>query len=1038
MKDTVAVTTVPHNRGGSDLELDGNELIILRGTHHTEGEYQCATVIEKIPLTENTTINTRLISSAVRLRRARITRFEPFNSPVVRVRQGQVARLPCLGQPDVIPGPPDVWMEREGHEGVPLGMTSNLRFVSTPSGMQVAIAQPSDAGNYYCVVRNTHTNQTRKAAAPIILQVDSKLNFTQSQTRDPLVIYPKMDDYTKPFVVHAVAGQRVVLECVIWHARVVWHKSDNTMPPVTITDETARIRQIWGNLRIKHVNVNDSGIYECHGLDRFDDYMTIQEPKHPRLLFQLVVHAPTDVNLMVAQSLYSKSMQLSCYNEHINYEMPMVYINGDALIDAMEKFGIAPQTNFFTNPVNVTLSTSKPLTGSIQCISKPAGSEAEIYGDGLERGRSRNLYVTDRSSSVEKLIEQGPTNVTRTVGSDVHLSCVAASSDVKIKWLKNNQRIDKSANPRISIIGSSTLLISQVESADQGWYTCIGTAPSGKSLSRISAFVEVINITIPTSNNVPSPIMRMVPTFEEPPAGPLVIFKPRGFVASGQNVRLQWALPANHPQLANLKSFDVELRKTTDPSQNWLNAGVAVQPHVRAVTVRTLVPKNKYQFRIVGNLENKTKIVSPQTDWMEITEQVDLLPQPKFVTVDPLSHNSIQLSWQYASGMQITEEDKFHINYQSINTSIDDHDSFVVTGVNHVIIQNLEPNTHYAFSIYAVNSVTRSPVSKIELARTFPEGWIQDGEFENRKKLTLWRSFKKYLNSGYQAIAIVILSAIIITFLICTLCIFIFKLYSKLRKRFAKEKDYEPQKSNIRYCVESVKTKKSDYTVSASDPSESSPLNSDPDHERWPFYFDRSPDAFSNDHKMEMHSTPIRRPRLVSGDYGDNSSPSRISLDTVVATRTESTLKLRDSQPGDTLTRPKKNGMTCYMNVGSETNVYSTFRRSGSNRRPLPPTPSLSRRGVDSDSTMLLDGTNQAYSPESSTISPISNSSLNCQPPPEPARTYHKMSTFRPSNDDAYSNTLRPATSNSQLTYDRRQRWDSSSDADIGQPLEAS
>ncbi len=37
--------------------------------------------------------------------------------------------------------------------------------------MQITITQPSDAGHYYCVVRNSYTNQTRKAPTPIILMV---------------------------------------------------------------------------------------------------------------------------------------------------------------------------------------------------------------------------------------------------------------------------------------------------------------------------------------------------------------------------------------------------------------------------------------------------------------------------------------------------------------------------------------------------------------------------------------------------------------------------------------------------------------------------------------------------------------------------------------------------------------------------------------------------------------------------------------------------------------------------------------------------
>ena len=254
--------------------------------------------------------------------------------------------------------------------------------------------------------------------------------------------------------------------------------------------------------------------------------------------------------------------------------------------------------------------------------------EAEVYGDGLERGRSMNLYVTDRSSNIEKLIEQGPTNVTKTVGSDAQITCIPASSDIKTYWLFNNQKLDVLRNPKMAIVGSATLMIANVDSSDQGWYTCVGTNPSRKSYSQVPAYLEVISISAPQPSS-PLVLDLLSPNDFTEPLGPLVIHKPRGFVASGQNVRLQWSLPSNHPQLINLVNFDVELRKSGSMEhQNWLRADVQVQPHVRAVTVRSLGSNDRYQFRIVGNLVNKTKIYSAPTEWMEISQKQGVLPQP--------------------------------------------------------------------------------------------------------------------------------------------------------------------------------------------------------------------------------------------------------------------------------------------------------------------------------------------------------------------------------------------------------------------------
>lgn len=44
----------------------------------------------------------------------------------------------------------------------------------------------------------------------------------------------------------------------------------------------------------------------------------------------------------------------------------MVYMNGLALIDAMDQLGVPPHTNFFTNPINATLTSTVALSGSVQ------------------------------------------------------------------------------------------------------------------------------------------------------------------------------------------------------------------------------------------------------------------------------------------------------------------------------------------------------------------------------------------------------------------------------------------------------------------------------------------------------------------------------------------------------------------------------------------------------------------------------------------------------------------------------------------------
>lgn len=137
--------------------------------------------------------------------------------------------------------------------------------------------------------------------------------------------------------------------------------------------------------------VSDAGEYECHGVSPLESSYDLMRNDHPKIRYQLIVHAPTNVRLMLAQQVQSRSWQLSCYAHNLRYEIPMVYVNGLALIDAMEEMGVPPQTNFYTNPINVTLQANNPLSGSIQVIINGFTIQFLVRFTSCN-GRSRNLW----------------------------------------------------------------------------------------------------------------------------------------------------------------------------------------------------------------------------------------------------------------------------------------------------------------------------------------------------------------------------------------------------------------------------------------------------------------------------------------------------------------------------------------------------------------------------------------------------------------------------------------------------------------------
>ncbi len=69
--------------------------------------------------------------------------------------------------------------------------------------------------------------------------------------------------------------------------------------PVSLTDERARVRQIWGNLLINGVSFDDAGTYVCHGVSPIAAELSVSD--HSRVYYKLLVHAPTDARLLLEQ-----------------------------------------------------------------------------------------------------------------------------------------------------------------------------------------------------------------------------------------------------------------------------------------------------------------------------------------------------------------------------------------------------------------------------------------------------------------------------------------------------------------------------------------------------------------------------------------------------------------------------------------------------------------------------------------------------------------------------------------------------------------
>ncbi|KAL6724101.1 hypothetical protein Aduo_019030 [Ancylostoma duodenale] len=612
LKDGEQLTEILEKAESKDIVINGPTLTIIGGKQQTEGDYQCVAAVSEVRLSNRQVIKTTLVSDPIKLRRARITKFDQTTNHYVHVEQGQVARLPCAGLPDVVPGPAEICFIKSNSdfEGC-LSDKVDSNYLSTATGMQIAVVQPHHEGEYYCVVRNEYTKQTRKSPRYVKLRVDKASNGSHSGQPDPpqLVFPSKENRPDSPIVVDAVTGQDIILECVFVRAKIFWTKAGETSPQISLTDDEARLRQIWGNLRIRQVSQDDSGIYSCHGLSPSVETFSLNED-HPQVYYLLVVHAPTDVHLEMHQNMRDKSWQLSCFAKNVRYEIPMVYVNGTPLTDAISEMGVASSTNFYSNPVNATIRIRSNYSGSVQCISRPAMDEAEVYGIGLERGRSHNMYIVN-SPSRDHLIKQGPVNVTATVGDDVELICLVIQRVSSKYWLKDGSYVPFGA-ARTQRVGSNSLKIHKVEKKDEGWYTCV-VVGEGSEKSEQQAYLRVTARTaappFPASGD--SHVIRKkddVVSMEDV----------RGFV-TGSHVRIQWSVIGKMEALTSVVGFKIEARSAANDS--WVVVD-NVGSHVRATTIKDLAPNSRYQFRVVVVKDDLSVVVSNVTSWMYVGSPV--------------------------------------------------------------------------------------------------------------------------------------------------------------------------------------------------------------------------------------------------------------------------------------------------------------------------------------------------------------------------------------------------------------------------------
>ncbi|XP_073757877.1 contactin-3 isoform X4 [Callorhinus ursinus] len=451
----------PHYRwqlNGSDINLNmeyryklngGNLVVINPNRNWDTGSYQCFAT---------NSLGT-IVSREAKLQFAYLENFKTKMRSTVSVREGQGVVLLC--------GPPPhsgelsyAWIFNEYPSFVE---EDSRRFVSQETGhLYIAKVEPSDVGNYTCVVTSTVTNaRVLGSPTPLVLRSDGVMGEYE----------PKIE-VQFPETLPAAKGATVKLECFALGnpvPQINWRRSDG-LP----FSSKIKLRKFNGVLEIPNFQQEDTGSYECiaensRGRNVARGRLTYYAKPH---WVQLI----KDVEIAVEDSLFWECRASGKPKPSYRWLK-----NGEALV-LEERIQIENGALTISN-LNVTDS------GMFQCIAE--NKHGLVYS-------SAELKVVASAPDFSKTPMKKLIQVQ--VGSMVSLDCKPRASPKPLcSWKKGDMIIQE--NERISFLKDGGLKIANVTKADVGTYTCTAENQFGKANGTTHLVVtEPTRITLAPSN----------------------------------------------------------------------------------------------------------------------------------------------------------------------------------------------------------------------------------------------------------------------------------------------------------------------------------------------------------------------------------------------------------------------------------------------------------------------------------------------------------------------------------------------------------
>ncbi|XP_056316364.1 LOW QUALITY PROTEIN: contactin-3 [Danio aesculapii] len=448
--------------GDERRRLSGGNLIITGlDRDQDSGVYQC------------TAFNTRgtILSQRATLQFAYLENFKTQMRSAVNVREGQGVVLLC-GTPLHSGELTFTWVFNEYPHFV---QQDSRRFVSQETGnLYIAKVEPSDVGNYTCVVNNTITKErVFSSPTPLVLRNDGAMGEYE----------PKIELHF-PDTIPAAKGSALKLECFALGnpvPRISWRRTSDVSFPNKV-----KLKNSNAILEIPSFQQEDTGTYEC-----IAENSRGKNAARGRVSFHATPHwlqTMTDTAMSIEENLFWECKANGKPKPSYSWLK-----NGETLISE----GRVQIENGALSISSLNLSDG----GMYQCVAE--NKHGIIYS-------SAELMVLASAPS----FSQNPLSRTLKArsGSDVSLDCRPHASPRAISlWKRGTEILQR--NERTFLFPNGTLKITNITKRDGGSYTCVaknqfGTASTtGKLIitepTRISQSPSSTEITVGESVVLP-------------------------------------------------------------------------------------------------------------------------------------------------------------------------------------------------------------------------------------------------------------------------------------------------------------------------------------------------------------------------------------------------------------------------------------------------------------------------------------------------------------------------------------------------------